>query len=81
MSTTIPVPKIPTAAEAQQQASAVQTELSNSLSTLIHNYTTTTPARVKLIDTFLLICVLSGVLQFAYRILVTSFPYYAFVGG
>lgn len=77
----IAVPKIPSAAEAQQQAAAVQSQLSNSLSTLRHNYATTTPARVKLIDTFLLFCVLSGVLQFAYRILVTSFPYYAFVGG
>jgi oligosaccharyltransferase complex subunit epsilon len=81
MSSNIAIPKIPTAQEAQQQASAVQSQLSNSLSTLVHNYSTTTPARVKLIDTFLLFCVLSGVLQFAYRILVTSFPYYAFVGG
>lgn len=62
-------------------SSAVQTQLSNSLSTLVHNYRTSTPSRVKLIDTFLLFFVLSGVLQFAYRVLVTSHPYYAFAGG
>lgn len=80
-SSSINVPKIPSAAETKQQAAEVQSQLSNSLSTLVHNYASTTPARVKLIDSFLLFCVLSGVLQFAYRILVTSFPYYAFVGG
>lgn len=56
-------------------------QLSNSLSVLSHNYAQTTPPRVKLIDTFLLFCLMSGVLQFAYRVLVSSYPYNAFVGG
>jgi oligosaccharyltransferase complex subunit epsilon len=58
-----------------------QQQLSTSLQTLISNYASTTPARLKLIDSFLLFCLLSGILQFAYRILVTSFPYNAFLGG
>ncbi|EIW71447.1 hypothetical protein TREMEDRAFT_23799, partial [Tremella mesenterica DSM 1558] len=56
-------------------------QLSNSFTTLINNYKTTTGARIKLIDTFLLFLLLSGVLQMAYRIVVTSYPYNAFLGG
>jgi oligosaccharyltransferase complex subunit epsilon len=58
-----------------------QTQLQNSLSTLVHNYKTTTSTRIKLIDSFLLFFLLSGVLTFAYRVLITSYPYYAFAGG
>ncbi|OCF60113.1 oligosaccharyltransferase complex subunit epsilon [Kwoniella mangroviensis CBS 10435] len=55
--------------------------LQSSFQTLLDNYQTTIPARVKLIDTFLLFIFISGVLQFAYRVLVTSYPFYAFAGG
>ncbi|WWC67283.1 uncharacterized protein I206_101191 [Kwoniella pini CBS 10737] len=55
--------------------------LQSSFQTLLENYQTTIPARVKLIDSFLLFIFLSGVLQFAYRILITSYPFYAFAGG
>lgn len=57
------------------------TELKSSLNTLVANYKSTTPARVKLIDCFLAFLIISGVTQFAYRILITSHPYGAFVGG
>ncbi|WWC90167.1 uncharacterized protein L201_005100 [Kwoniella dendrophila CBS 6074] len=55
--------------------------LQSSFQTLLDNYQTTIPARVKLIDSFLLFIFLSGILQFAYRVLVTSYPFYAFAGG
>ncbi|WVQ64346.1 uncharacterized protein L199_002508 [Kwoniella botswanensis] len=55
--------------------------LQSSFQTLLDNYQTTIPARVKLIDSFLLFIFMSGVLQFAYRVLVTSYPFYAFAGG
>ncbi|KAL7420339.1 oligosaccharyltransferase complex subunit epsilon [Cryptotrichosporon argae] len=55
--------------------------ISSSLSTLAQNYGATKPARVKLIDVFLLALVLAGIQQFAYRVVVTSFPYNAFLGG
>lgn len=54
--------------------------LQSSISTLVQNYRATTLTRTKLIDCFLLILVVSGVLQFAYRILVTSYPFNAFLG-
>ncbi|WVR03120.1 hypothetical protein IAU60_000110 [Kwoniella sp. DSM 27419] len=67
----------PTTSTASQPSTALQ----SSLKTLVNNYSATTPARVKLIDSFLLFIFLSGVLQFAYRLLVTVYPFYAFAGG
>ncbi|ORY27348.1 DAD/Ost2 [Naematelia encephala] len=64
----------------QNQPSTSKT-LQSSLNSLISNYANTTPPRIKLVDSFLLFLLLSGVLQFAYRILITSFPYNAFLGG
>ncbi|KAK8844746.1 hypothetical protein IAR55_006596 [Kwoniella newhampshirensis] len=55
--------------------------LESSFNSLIDNYRSTTPARVKLIDVFLLFIFVSGVLQFAYRVLITVYPFYAFAGG
>ncbi|KAL7415615.1 DAD family-domain-containing protein [Mrakia frigida] len=54
---------------------------SSALSTLIHSYKTTTPDKIKLIDSFLLFLLISGVAQFGYCVLVTSFPYNAFLGA
>lgn len=64
-------------------ASAVpsQQQIQGSISTLVHNYKTTVPARVKLIDAFLLFFIVTGVTIFAYRLVVTSHPFNAFVGG
>lgn len=61
---------------ADTNASALQ----SSISTLVQNYQATTLTRTKLIDCFLLVLVVSGVLQFAYRILITSYPFNAFLG-
>lgn len=58
-----------------------QQQISGSVSTLVHNYRTTVPARVKLIDAFLLFFIVTGVTIFAYRLVVTSHPFNAFVGG
>jgi oligosaccharyltransferase complex subunit epsilon len=56
-------------------------QLQNSFNSLISNYTSTTPPRIKLIDCFLLFLVVTGILEFAYRVLVTSHPFHAFAGG
>ena len=58
----------------------LQNQLQGSFQTLLSNYSNI-PSRLKLIDSFLLFFILSGVLQFAYRLLVTSYPYNAFIGG
>ncbi|WVQ82926.1 hypothetical protein IAT38_005062 [Cryptococcus sp. DSM 104549] len=64
-------------AAAPNSSAALQT----SLNSLVENYSATIPARVKLIDVFLLFIFASGVLQFAYRLLITVYPFHAFAGG
>ncbi|KAH7888074.1 DAD/Ost2 [Phlebopus sp. FC_14] len=53
----------------------------SAVSTLWKSYVQQTPDRLKLIDAFLAFIVLSGVLQFVYCILVTNFPFNAFLAG
>ncbi|GHJ88562.1 hypothetical protein NliqN6_4964 [Naganishia liquefaciens] len=67
----------PSAKTVDTSASALQ----SSLNTLVQNYRATTLTRTKLIDCFLLVLVASGVLQFAYRILITGYPLNAFFGS
>jgi len=45
------------------------------------SYTDETPSRLKVIDSFLAFIMFSGVVQFAYCVLVTTFPYNAFLSG
>ncbi|KAF8485337.1 defender against cell death 1 [Russula ochroleuca] len=51
------------------------------LDTLWGAYLNTTPSRLKTVDAFLVFLVLSGVIQFVYCVLVTSFPFNAFLAG
>jgi oligosaccharyltransferase complex subunit epsilon len=51
------------------------------LRTLWNTYLDATSSRLKLIDSFLVFLVLSGVAQFVYCVLVTNFPYNAFLSG
>ena len=53
----------------------------NAVETLWKAYTENTPDRLKFIDSFLLFLMLSGIVQFVYCILVSSFPYNAFLSG
>ncbi|KAK9381348.1 DAD family-domain-containing protein [Kockiozyma suomiensis] len=45
------------------------------------SYINDTPRRLKLIDAFMLFLVAVGVLQFVYCVLVTSYPFNAFLSG
>ncbi|KAF8342338.1 DAD/Ost2 [Cantharellus anzutake] len=49
--------------------------------TLWRNYLDTTPSNLKVIDSFLAFIMLSGIIQFAYCVLVTAFPYNAFLAA
>jgi oligosaccharyltransferase complex subunit epsilon len=53
----------------------------NPIAALWTAYVDGTPARLKFVDAFLAFLVLSGVLQFAYCVLVTNFPFNAFLAG
>ncbi|KIM33453.1 hypothetical protein M408DRAFT_326169, partial [Serendipita vermifera MAFF 305830] len=54
---------------------------SNALSSLWSAYSKETPARLKLIDAFLVFLMLSGAIQFVYCVLISSFPFNAFLAG
>ncbi|KAJ2558540.1 oligosaccharyltransferase complex subunit epsilon [Coemansia sp. RSA 1933] len=48
---------------------------------LARSYTEETPQRLKVIDTYMVFCVLVGIVQFVYCALVSTFPYNAFLAG
>ncbi|CAG7849623.1 Dolichyl-diphosphooligosaccharide--protein glycosyltransferase subunit OST2 {ECO:0000256/RuleBase:RU361136} Short=Oligosaccharyl transferase subunit OST2 {ECO:0000256/RuleBase:RU361136}; {ECO:0000256/RuleBase:RU361136} [Serendipita indica DSM 11827] len=53
----------------------------NAFSSLWKAYQDETPARLKLIDAFLVFLMLSGIIQFVYCVLISSFPFNAFLAG
>ncbi|KAF9057778.1 DAD/Ost2 [Panaeolus papilionaceus] len=53
----------------------------NAFVTLWKAYNDNTSNRLKFIDAFLLFLMLSGIVQFAYCVLVSNFPYNAFLSG
>jgi len=53
----------------------------SSVQSLLKSYNENTSSRLKLIDAFLLFLMLSGIIQFVYCILVTNFPFNAFLSG
>ncbi|KZT26908.1 defender against death DAD protein [Neolentinus lepideus HHB14362 ss-1] len=70
-------PKASTAAS-KPASSAVDP---NAIHSLWKAYNDTTPSRLKLIDSFLVFLMLSGIAQFLYCILITNFPFNAFLAG
>jgi len=54
---------------------------SKAVLTLWTAYLDNTSSRLKFVDVLLLFLVLSGIAQFVYCILVTSFPFNAFLAG
>jgi oligosaccharyltransferase complex subunit epsilon len=71
----------PKAKQAAQQGKAQAVETADAVSSLWAAYANGTPARLKFVDAFLAFLVLSGVIQFAYCVLVTNFPFNAFLAG
>ncbi|PVF95872.1 defender against death DAD protein [Serendipita vermifera] len=53
----------------------------NAITSLWKAYLDETPARLKLIDSFLFFLMLSGAIQFVYCVLISNFPYNAFLAG
>jgi len=67
----------PTKSVAKQQTPAS----TNAVESLWKAYSDNTPKRLKFIDSFLVFLMLSGIVQFLYCVLVTSFPFNAFLAG
>ncbi|KAI0288237.1 DAD family-domain-containing protein [Russula brevipes] len=77
--TTSGTPKTAPATPSRKAPSASAS--TTALQTLWSAYIDATPSRLKFIDAFLVFLVLSGVIQFVYCVLVTSFPFNAFLAG
>lgn len=56
-------------------------EVSGALHKLTSSYESTTPARFKLIDAFLLFLFITGVAQFVYCALLSNYPFNSFIAG
>ncbi|KDQ14753.1 hypothetical protein BOTBODRAFT_109710 [Botryobasidium botryosum FD-172 SS1] len=56
-------------------------QMSSALRTLWTNYRSSTSPKLQTIDAFLVFIMLSGIFQFLYCVLVSSFPYNAFLSG
>lgn len=67
--------------KSSSKPSPASSETYVAVSTLWTSYLDQTPDRLKFIDAFLAFTVLSGVLQFVYCVLVTNFPFNAFLAG
>ncbi|KAG8798703.1 oligosaccharyltransferase complex subunit epsilon, partial [Serendipita sp. 399] len=77
-------PKTPSTIPASKAGSSSSTPKgasSNAISSLWTAYSEETPAKLKLIDAFLFFLMLSGIIQFVYCILISSFPYNTFLAG
>jgi len=64
-----------------KQATKANSDVSGAVTTLWGSYLDQTPDRLKLIDAFLVFIMLSGIVQFVYCVLVTNFPFNAFLAG
>lgn len=74
-------PKSSTTASTSSPKSAQQGSSLQAIDSLLKSYDENTPPRLKLIDAFLVFIMLSGVVQFAYCVLITNFPFNAFLAG
>lgn len=74
-------PKANSSSSSKPSISSKTTSTSNAISSLWTAYSKETPARLKLIDAFLVFLMLSGAIQFLYCILVSNFPFNAFLAG
>jgi oligosaccharyltransferase complex subunit epsilon len=66
---------------APKSVSARPAAASNAVQTLWKAYNDQTTDRLKFIDTFLFFLMLSGIAQFLYCVLVTDYPFNAFLAG
>ncbi|KAJ2726716.1 oligosaccharyltransferase complex subunit epsilon [Coemansia sp. Benny D115] len=69
------------ARESPSSLAPASTAFSDIVSSLVRDYTTRTPQRLKVIDTYMVFCVAVGILQFLYCATAGTFPYNAFLAG
>ena len=65
----------------RQGSSSASLGVADAFQTLASSYRKSTPARIKLIDAFLLFLVATGVAQFLYCVLISDYPFNSFLAG
>lgn len=63
------------------KSTASETSIAHSVNAMCKSYVQNTSDRLKFIDAFLVFIMLSGIMQFVYCVLVTNFPFNAFLAG
>ncbi|KAJ3210081.1 Dolichyl-diphosphooligosaccharide-protein glycosyltransferase subunit dad1, partial [Entophlyctis luteolus] len=66
---------------AKAAAAASATASGSPFAQLLASYTKNTPQLLRMIDVYLACVMLSGIIQFAYVVLVGTFPYNSFLSG
>ncbi|WFD20740.1 oligosaccharyltransferase complex subunit epsilon [Malassezia caprae] len=73
--------KVAARAAPKPASRSASTKSKSSETKIVDAYLQTTPARFKLIDGFLLMLFLTGVLQFVYCVLLSDYPFNSFISG
>lgn len=76
-----PAQMAPKASQSKVAPSSQSSATTSAVQSLWTAYLDNTSSRLKFIDCFLVFLILSGVIQFTYCVLVTSFPFNAFLAG
>ncbi|POY70439.1 putative Dolichyl-diphosphooligosaccharide--protein glycotransferase [Rhodotorula taiwanensis] len=69
------------ASQGKERAQETAKGVVGAVETLWDNYLEQTPSRLKLIDSFMVFLMLTGIAQFVYCFGVTNYPFNAFIGG
>ncbi|PVU88912.1 hypothetical protein BB561_005644 [Smittium simulii] len=64
-----------------KSSSEKNTSISHSFMEISQNYIQLTPLHLKVMDSYMILCVALGVIQMLYCILVGTYPYNAFLAG
>ncbi|SCZ88318.1 BZ3500_MvSof-1268-A1-R1_Chr2-1g04332 [Microbotryum saponariae] len=70
-----------TTSSSTSSASSSSSSLASSATNLWNNYNQNTAPKLKLLDGFQLFLMLSGIAQFLYCLVITTFPFNAFISG
>ncbi|GAA5962603.1 hypothetical protein JCM8115_002140 [Rhodotorula mucilaginosa] len=76
-----PPPLPPSLQHGKDKARETAHGIVGAVNTLWSNYLEQTPARLKLVDSFMFFLMLTGIAQFVYCFAVTNYPFNAFIAG
>ncbi|PVV01726.1 hypothetical protein BB560_003844, partial [Smittium megazygosporum] len=66
---------------AKKVSSGDDLPISKATSEMFKNYVHLTPLALRILDSYMIVCVASGIIQFVYCLIVGTYPYNAFLAG